>query len=171
LEQLKAAVRAQLEKMIALNRTRANFADKFEELIEAYNAGSATIEATYAELLALTRLLSVEQMRHIQEGFSEEELVIFDILTRPAPELSAEEKGEVKKVARALLGKMKRLLVLNWRDKSAARARLQAEIRQALDDGLPRAYTPELYQAKCAAVFEYVYDSYPEPNRGVYAQG
>ena len=171
LEQLKAAVRAQLEQMIALNRTRANFADKFEELIEAYNAGSATIEATYAALLKLTYHLSEEQKRHVREGFTEEELVIFDILTRPAPELSAEEKGEVKKVARALLSKMKRLLVLNWRDKSAARARLQAEIRQALDDGLPRAYTPELYQAKCAAVFEHVYESYPEGHRGVYAQG
>ena len=34
---------------------------------------------------------------------SEEELVIFDILTRPAPELSPEERAEVKKVARELL--------------------------------------------------------------------
>jgi type I restriction enzyme R subunit len=31
---------------------------------------------------------------------SEEELVIFDILTRPAPELSTEERAEVKKAAR-----------------------------------------------------------------------
>ena len=34
---------------------------------------------------------------------TEEELVIFDILTRPAPELSADERAEVKKVARELL--------------------------------------------------------------------
>jgi hypothetical protein len=29
---------------------------------------------------------------------TEEELVVFDILTRPAPELSTEERAEVKKV-------------------------------------------------------------------------
>lgn len=44
---------------------------------------------------------------------SEEELVIFDILTRPAPELSSEERAEVKKVARDLLARLKELLVLN----------------------------------------------------------
>jgi len=52
---------------------------------------------------------------------TEEELVIFDILTRPAPELSPEERAEVKQVARTLLERLKALLVLNWRQKSAAR--------------------------------------------------
>ena len=33
LEQLKAAVRAQLEKMIRINKTRADYLAKFEELI------------------------------------------------------------------------------------------------------------------------------------------
>jgi type I restriction enzyme, R subunit len=39
LEILKAAIRAQLEKLIRLNKTRADFAEKFEELIESYNSG------------------------------------------------------------------------------------------------------------------------------------
>jgi type I restriction enzyme R subunit len=38
-----------------------------------------------------------------------------------------------------------------------------------LDTGLPRAYTPELYNQKCSAVFEHVYEGYPERNAGVYA--
>lgn len=38
-----------------------------------------------------------------------------------------------------------------------------------LDLGLPRAYTPELYRQKCSAVFEHVYESYPERDVGVYA--
>ena len=44
LEILKAAIRAQLEKLIRLNKTRADFAEKFEELIESYNDGSRNIE-------------------------------------------------------------------------------------------------------------------------------
>ncbi len=35
LEQLKAAIRAQLNKLIRLNRTRADYLTKFEELIES----------------------------------------------------------------------------------------------------------------------------------------
>ena len=169
LEVLKAAIRAKLEKMIQLNRTRADFAEKFEELIESYNAGSRTIEALYQELLELSNSMSFEEQRHVRENISEEELVIFDILTRPSPELGAEERAEVKKVARELLARLKELLVLNWRQKINARSRLELTIKDTLDSGLPRAYTPELYQQKCAAVFEHVYESYPERNVGVYS--
>lgn len=169
LEVLKAAIRTQLEKMIQLNRTRADFADKFETLIESYNAGSRSIEELFQELLSLSNSLNDEQERHVRENMSEEELVIFDILTRPAPELSEKERAEVKKAARELLASLKALLVLNWRQKSAARSQLRLAIEDTLDTGLPRAYTPELYHQKCSAVFEHVYESYPERNMGVYA--
>ena len=55
--------------------------------------------------------------------------------------------------------------------KKVARAQLKLAIEDALDSGLPRAYTPERYQQKCAAVFEHVYESYPERDTGVYAVG
>lgn len=110
-----------------------------------------------------------EEERHVRENMSEEELVILDILTRPAPELTAEERNEVKKVARELLARLKGLLVLNWRHKIEARSQLKLAIEDTLDYGLPRAYTPELYRQKCSALFEHVYESYPERNAGVYA--
>ena len=169
LEVLKAAIRAQLEKLVQLNRTRADFAEKFEALIESYNAGSRSIEELFEELVKLSNSLNDEQARHVRENMSEEELVIFDILTRPAPELSVDERAEVKKVARELLARLKSLLVLNWRQKAAARSQLKLTIEDTLDTGLPRAYTPALYQQKCSAVFEHVYESYPERNVGVYA--
>lgn len=169
LEVLKAAIRAQLDKLIQLNRTRADFADKFDELIESYNAGSRSIEKLFEELLKLSNSLSDEQHRHVRELMSEEELVIFDILTRPAPALSTEERAEVKKAARELLERLKSLLVLNWRQKSSARSQLKLTIEDTLDTSLPRAYTPELYKEKCSAVFEHVYESYPERDLGVYA--
>lgn len=169
LEVLKAAIRAQLEKLIRLNKTRADFADKFEELIESYNTGSRNIEQLFEELLKLSRNLSEEQQRHVRENMTEEELVIFDILTRPAPELSADERAEVKKVARELLNRLKALLVLNWRQKSTARSQLKLAIEDTLDTGLPRAYDKPLYEQKCAALFEHIFESYPERDAGVYA--
>lgn len=170
LEVLRVAIRNQLEKMIRLNRTRADFAEKFETLIESYNSGSRSIEELFMELLKLSNSLNDEEHRHVRENMSEEELVILDILTRPSPELSTEERDEVKKVARELLVRLKSLLVLNWRQKSTARSQLKLAIEDTLDLGLPRAYTPELYQQKCSAVFEHVYESYPEKDTGVYAE-
>jgi type I restriction enzyme R subunit len=55
IEVLKAAIRAQLEKLIRLNRTRADFAEKFEELIESYNSGSRNIEELFEELEGFRR--------------------------------------------------------------------------------------------------------------------
>jgi hypothetical protein len=89
LEALKAAIRARIEKLVRVNRTRADFAEKFEALIESYNAGSRNIEQLFEELLKLSKSLD-EALRHIREKLTVEELVIFDILTRPAPELSTD---------------------------------------------------------------------------------
>ena len=100
---------------------------------------------------------------------SEEELVILDILTRPAPELTTEERDELKKVAKQLLAKLKGLLVLDWRKRQTSQARVRDAIKDLLDEGLPRAYTPELYQQKCSSVYEHIYESYPQSGEGVYA--
>jgi type I restriction enzyme R subunit len=169
IEVLKAAIRAQLERLIRLNSTRADFAEKFESLIENYNSGSRNIEDLFVQLLNLSRNRTDEEDRHVRENMTEEELVIFDILTRPAPELSADERAEIKKVASDLLHRLKDLLVINWRQKSTARSQLKLTIEDTLDAGLPKAYTPELYKQKCSALFEHVYESYPERNVGVYA--
>lgn len=158
LEALKAAIRVKLEKLVQANRTRADFREKFESLIEAYNNGSLSIEKLFEELVSLSRSLNDEEERHVRENLSEEELVVFDLLTRPAPELSAAEREEVKKVSRAMLTRLKELLVLNWREKESARARIKLAIEDTLDQGLPRAYTPEVFTRKCADLFTHFYE-------------
>ena len=168
LERLKAAVKAQLERMVRLNRTRADYLEKFEALIEAYNSGSRNIDEIFKDLVALSRVLTQEQDRHVREHLSEEELTVFDILTRPGPELSAEEREEVKKVARQLLERLNALLVLGWRQKIQARAKIKIEIEEVLDDGLPPSYTKELFRSKSEALFEHVYEAYQGEGRSVF---
>jgi len=168
LERLRAAVKAQLERMVRLNPTRADYLEKFQTLIDGYNSGSHNIEEIFKELLALSMVLTEEQTRHVRENLSEEELTIFDILTRPAPDLTTAEREEVKRVAHQLLEKLHKLLVLGWRQKVSTRARVKIEIENALDEGLPRAYSKDLYEKKCAAVFEHVYQSYQGEGRSVF---
>ena len=42
-------------------------------------------------------------------------------------------------------------------------------IEKVLDEGLPRAYTPELFEEKATAVFQHVYDAYYGAGNSVYA--
>jgi len=169
LERLKAAVRAQLERMIRLNSTRADYLEKFQALIHAYNTGSRNIEEIFQDLLALSRALTEEQGRHVREHLSEEQLTVFDLLTRPGPNLTPEEREEVKKVAKNLLERLHELLVLDWRQRAGARAQVRLAIEDVLDEGLPRAYDKTLYNEKCTALFEHVYESYMGEGRSVYA--
>jgi type I restriction enzyme R subunit len=152
-EALKAAIRPQLETLIELNPTRMDFRTK---LIEAYNNGSRNIEDRFKELVALGKSLSEEQKRHVRENITEEGLVVFDILLCSAPELTTDERAEVKTIVRELLARLKDLLVLG--QKSSARSRLKLTIEDVLDSELSRAFTPELYQQKCAALFEHMYE-------------
>jgi type I restriction enzyme R subunit len=161
LEALKAAVRRKIEQMVRINRTRADYAERLSELINEYNDGSRNIEDTFKELLKLSQDLSSEEERHVRENLTEEELVILDILTRPAPVLSTEERGEIKKVAKDLLGKIRGILVMDWRQKTAARSKVRLAIEDVLE-GLPKAFNKSLYQQKCTALFEHIYETYPQ---------
>jgi hypothetical protein len=88
--------------MVQLNPTRANYLEKFEAFIAAYNSGSRSVEGTYRELLRLSQELSQEEKRHIRENLSEEELAVFDIFLQTAPELSESERSKVKQSAKEL---------------------------------------------------------------------
>ncbi len=160
LERLKAAIRARLDRLIEANETRVDLREKFETLIEAYNLGSAQIEQLFAELMKLSSTLSEEEQRHVREHLAEEELVVFDLLTRPGPDLSSTERNDVKKVARELLAKVRSALTTDWHKTAQSRARVRDAIEQTLDEGLPRAYTPDVFKTKAGVLFQHVYERY-----------
>ena len=137
-------------------------------MIAEYNAGSKNIDAFFAELLTFAQNLNDEDRRNIRENLSDEELTIFDLLTKPDIRLTKPERDEVKRVARELLYSLKtEQLVLDWRNHQRTRAGVQLTIEKALDF-LPESYGVELYQNKCDAVFQHVYDSYYGAGKSVY---
>jgi type I restriction enzyme R subunit len=119
-EAIRAAVQGKLQSMLRIDCTRSDFLERFENLINEYNAGSRNIEQLCDELLNLSQPLDHEQRRHAREGLSEKELVLFDILTRPSPDLTPDEVKSIKKVARSLWGVVQARLVLNWHNKLQA---------------------------------------------------
>ncbi|MGE9270389.1 MAG: type I restriction enzyme endonuclease domain-containing protein [Verrucomicrobiales bacterium] len=107
-----------------------------------------------------------EEQRHVRENVSEEQLAIFDILTRPGLDLDPKEIESIKKVCKELLGKLKtELLVLAWRNKRTTRAAVRVEIEKMLDAGLPEKYTAELFEQKCGVIFQHVLEKYPDEGK------
>jgi type I restriction enzyme, R subunit len=52
---------------------------------------------------------------------------------------------------------------------AAARSQLKLAIEDVLDSGLPRIYDKRLFEQKCSAVFEHVYENYTEAGTNTYA--
>lgn len=171
-EMLKAKIGSKLDSMVRINRTRADYLAQFQALIDKYNKGGLTDEQFFHELMEFAKSLELEEKRAISEQLSEEELAIFDLLTKPSLDLSKEELDQIKAVARGLLDTLKKeKFTIDWRKHQKSRAEVRVTIEKVLDVGLPRKYDTNLYRQKSAAVFLHVYDSYYGAGRSIYAEG
>lgn len=168
-EKLKNETEARLKRLLELNKTRVDLADKFQRLIDEYNAGSKNIEEFFNELVAFARELDEEEQRAVREEMSEEELVIFDLITRPGPELNQTEVKQVKKAARDLLLSLKQQkLVLDWKKSQQNRAIVQRTIRDLLHDELPNSYDSDWQQKKLGVLYEHFYETYEDAHTNIY---
>jgi len=168
-EKLRGVIASVLGRMVEVNKSRMDFVEEFQRLIDDYNAGSHNVEKFFADLLAFAQKLNAEEKRHMTENLSEEELAVFDLLTRPDMQLSQDETAKVKKVASELLETLKREKIsLDWRKRQQSRAAVQLAIADILDQ-LPERYTTLVYRSKCDVVYQHVYDSYFGPGQGTYA--
>jgi len=169
-EKLRALLSMKLETMLTENPTRKDFMEKFQKLIDAYNSGSLNIEVFFKQLVDLTADLQVEDQRAIRENLSEEELALFDILTKPVPELADKERAQVKKVCKELLETLKaEKLVLDWRKKDRARSDVRRTLEIVFDRGLPESYDEGVYNEKCEMAFHHIFTSYYGAGESVYS--
>ncbi|MBR1368812.1 DEAD/DEAH box helicase [Methanocalculus chunghsingensis] len=169
-ERLKGSVARKLMAMVRLNRTRMDYLEQFQKMIEEYNAGKLSDDEFFHRLVAFTKSLNEEEQRTVSEQLNEEELAIFDLLTKPMIELSAAERKRVKATARKLLATLKEeKLVLDWRKRQQTLSDVRRTINTMLDECLPEVYTTELYEEKTTAVFQHVYDVYYGGGESVYA--
>ncbi len=146
--------------MVEFNKTRLNYFDKYHKMIEEYNSGSRNVDWFFSELLELAQELNEEEKRAIAEKLTEEELAIFDLLTKPNINLSKQEEKEVKDIAQELLATLKReKLVIDWRKRQQTRASVEVAIKDVLDR-LPQSYSDEMYERKCSEIYQHIYDSY-----------
>ncbi len=172
-ERARSVIQRRVQSLVAKNRTRMDYLERFEALIEDYNAGSLNQEEFLQQLKEFSEKLDLEEERHIREGLSEEELAVFDLLIKPDIELTREEENQVKQASRDLISRLKEeKLKIDWRKHQQTRADVRVTIEQTLDNELPvEPYDRQVFTEKCNAVFQHVSESYAGPDENVYASG
>ncbi|MCY3893337.1 MAG: HsdR family type I site-specific deoxyribonuclease [Acidimicrobiaceae bacterium] len=150
------------------NPMRLDLAERFRRLIDEYNAGTHNLEEFLRRLKAINDELTEEEQRAVREDLSEAELAIYDLLTKPEPELTEAEARKVKGAARKLLEHVEDKLVLDWKKQQQTRSAVKVAIGEVLDEELPEVYGPELFDTKVGSVFDHISTSYFNDGRSVY---
>jgi type I restriction enzyme R subunit len=157
-EKLRTETEAKAHNMAARNPTRVHLVEKLEKLVEAYNLGTVDVEAFFEALKALVAEMEKEERRAAREHLTEDELAIFDLLTKPEPKLTKAQEVEVKKVARELLEKLQeQLAVAEWQSKQQTRAAVESTIRFTLNELPEEPYPEPIWKEKVGAVWGFIF--------------
>ena len=162
-------IEARLDDAVRKNPTRLDLAERFRRLIDEYNAQTHNLEELLRRLKAINDDLTAEEQRAVREDLSEAELAIYDLLTKPDPELTKAEARMVKGAARKLLKHVEDKLVLDWKKQQQTRSAVKVAVRKTLDHELPDVYGPELFDRKVDAIFDHIYTSYHNNGESVYS--
>lgn len=156
-EKLRADAETKAHDMASRNPTRVHLVEKLEKLVDAYNLGTVDVEAFFEALKALIAEMEEEERRAAREHLTEDELAVFDLLTRPEPKLTKSEEIAVKKVARDLLEKLQeQLAVIDWKTRQQTRAAVQSTIRFELNELPDEPYPEPLWNEKVDAVWSFI---------------
>ena len=161
-------LRKRIDEAVRKNPTMQELADRFRRLIYEYNAGTHNVEEHLRRLKTIHDDLTHHEQRTVREGATEAEIALFDLLTKPEPELTATETAAVKNAARKLLKRIEDKLVLDWKHRQQTLSDMRVTIGKTLDAELPEAYNPEIFDRKVNAVFDHIHLSYSNNGTSVY---
>jgi type I restriction enzyme R subunit len=156
---LRSFLESKIEQMLQRNTTRTDFAQRFQAIVDQYNAGGSSTENYYEALIDFTENLKKEDERHIREGLTEEELELFDLLKQET--MTIAETQQVKLAARSLLSRLlaqqPKVLVQDWYRDDQSKRKVKSAVEEVLDQNLPDSYTRILFTEKCETIFNLIY--------------
>ena len=160
LKDIREIVEAKLAEMLARNPTRMDYQRKYEEIVADYNREKdrVTVEETFRRLAELVEELDDEQSRAVEEGLSEEELALFDMLKKDG--LGKAERERVKQASRDLLASVEALLqdLDRFWEKEQTKADVHVFILDQLHGALPTPlFTPEEKETMAEKVYDHVW--------------
>ena len=149
-----------LPPMFRRNSLSMDYQQTYEPIVADYNREKdrVTIEETFRRLTELIDELDTEQKRAVEEGLSEDELALFDLLKKD--DLAKTERERVKQASRNLLASIEaRLSELDrfW-EKEQTKADVEVFILDEVYVSLPTPpFTAEEKKAVAADVYAHVW--------------
>jgi len=116
------------------------------------------VEATFAQLVALAASLDAEQKRAAEEGLTDDELALFDLLFKDS--ISKKDRERLKQASQGLLSSLRGLLapMPGWLQNATTQAEVKVFILDRLYESLPRPpFTETETEDIASRVYDYVW--------------
>jgi type I restriction enzyme R subunit len=160
LQDIREVVEKKLAQMLGHNPLRMDYYKKYQEIIADYNREKdrATVEATFAQLVALAASLDAEQRRAAEEGLNDDELALFDLLFRE--NISKADRERLKQASKGLLSSLQELLqpMQDWTQKETTQAEVKVFILDSLYQSLPQPpFTTEEIEKASENIYNFVW--------------
>jgi type I restriction enzyme R subunit len=160
IQDIRQIVEDKLALMIKQNPQRMDYYKKYSDIVADYNREKdrVTMEETFARLADLNESLDAEQRRAAEEGLSEEELAMFDLLQKPG--ISKADRERVKLASKGLLDSINALIapLSQWTGKKQTQAEVDVFIQKHVFAALPDPpFTDSEKQEVAKRVYQYVW--------------
>ncbi len=158
--------------MLARNPLRMDYYRKYQEIVAEYNREKdrATVEQTFAQLIELARGLDAEQKRAAEEGLTDDELAMFDLLFKES--ITRADRERLKQASRSLLTSLRTVLaqMRDWTQNTSTQAEVKIAILDSLWQTMPRPpFTEDETQARADRIYEYVWQRSTSEGPGAFA--
>jgi type I restriction enzyme, R subunit len=166
LQDVRQIVEDKLAKMLASNPQRMDYYKRYSDIVADYNREKdrVTIEETFSRLVDLANSLDAEQRRAAEEGLSEEELALFDLLSKDG--LTKVDRERVKQASRGLLASVHALIapLERWTDKEQTQAEVEVFILDHVFASLPSPpFTEEEKIEVAKRVYQHIWQQAASP--------
>ncbi len=140
LQDIRDVVERKLAQMLARNPLRMDYYKRYQQIIADYNREKdrTSVEATFAQLVELAAQLDAEQRRAAQEGLTDDELALFDLLFKE--NVGKADRERLKQASKGLLAALrdKTSAMPQWARNAATQAEIKVFILDTLWQALPR---------------------------------
>jgi len=160
LQDIRDVVEKKLAQMLVQNPQRMDYYKKYQEIVADYNREKdrVTIEETFARLVDFTKPLDAEQKRAAEEGLSQDEYALFQMLFKDA--ISKADRERLKLASRDLLSALRNHLqpMPNWTKNTQTQADVKMFILDNLYASLPRPpFSEEETDSLAGRVYDFVW--------------
>ena len=160
LEDIRLVVETKLAQMLAHNPRRMDYYRKYSEIIADYNRDKdrVTIEDTFDQLMAFMETLNAEDHRAAEEGLSEDEYALFQLLHKE--NITKTDREKLKLASRSLLDALINLIGQRerWTEKEQTQAEVETLILDHVYTTLPNPpFTDDDKQAVAKQVYQHVW--------------